>query len=224
MSVTKALPLLFTTVVLMMGVGCNRPIDERNALFDQNVEAQAEIDRLRAALDRAMFDLGSVNAENGQLQAQNDDLRLRLADVGSFTGGANQRATTGFEGVPDVEVERTDTQIAIRVPGDVLFSSGQAELKGSAQQTLDELAGILQSQYPHNAIRVEGYTDQDPIRRSSWVDNLDLSMQRAAAVHRYLQTRGLDDDRMYAAGFGATRLRDTKEHSRRVEIVVVLRE
>lgn len=223
MSVTKSLPMLLLSAVVLLGVGCQRPVDERNALMDQNREAQSEIDRLRAALDRSMLDIGSVNAENGRLQAENDDLRRRLADAGN-AGVANRGASTGFEGIPDVEVERTDTQIAVRVPGDVLFASGQAELKGSSLATLDELAGILQSQYPSNTIRIEGYTDQDPIRRSGWADNLELSLQRAAAVHRHLATRGLSDERMYAAGFGETRLRNSKEQSRRVEIVVVLRE
>jgi len=208
---------------MLLSVGCQRPVDERNALFDQNREAQSEIDRLRAALDRAMVDMGTVNAENSRLQNENGNLRSQLATAGN-SGGANQGASTGFEGVPDVEVERTATQIAVRVPGDVLFASGQAELKGSAQRTLDELAGIIQSQYPRNTIRIEGYTDQDPIRRSSWADNLELSLQRAAAVHRYLGTRGIDDEYMYAAGFGATRLRASKSQSRRVEIVVVLQE
>lgn len=224
MSVTKSLPMLLLSAVVLLGVGCQRPVDERNALMDQNREAQSEIDRLRAALDRSMLDIGSVNAENGRLQAENDDLRRRLADAGNASGVANRAASTGFEGIPDVEVERTDTQIAVRVPGDVLFASGQAELKGSSLATLDELAGILQSQYPSNTIRIEGYTDQDPIRRSGWADNLELSLQRAAAVHRHLATRGLNAERMYAAGFGETRLRNSKEQSRRVEIVVVLRE
>lgn len=224
MSVTPKLPLFLLSAVMLLSVGCQRPVDERNALFDQNREAQSEIDRLRAALDRAMVDMGSVNAENARLQNENANLRSQLATAGNSGGGANQGASTGFEGVPDVEIERTATQIAVRVPGDVLFASGQAELKGSAQQTLNELAGIIQSQYPNNTIRIEGYTDQDPIRRSGWADNLELSLQRAAAVHRYLGSRGINAEQMYAAGFGATRLRASKPQSRRVEIVVVLQE
>lgn len=223
MSVTPKLPLFLLSAVMLLSVGCQRPVDERNALFDQNREAQSEIDRLRAALDRAMVDMGTVSAENTRLQNENATLRNQLATAGNL-GGANQGASTGFEGVPDVEVERTATQIAVRVPGDVLFASGQAELKGSALATLDELAGILQSQYPNNTIRIEGYTDQDPIRRSGWADNLELSLQRAASVHRHLATRGLSAERMYAAGFGSARLRDSKPQSRRVEIVVVLQE
>lgn len=223
MSVTRTLPLFLLSAMVVLATGCQRPVDERNALFDQNREAQAEIDRLRMAQDRMLIDYSAVQDENGRLRAENESLRARAAS-GLVDGGANRGASTGFEGVPDVEVVRTPTQIAVRVPGDVLFASGAADLKQSAQRTLAEIADILTAQYPNNTLRIEGYTDQDPIRRSGWADNLELSLQRAAAVHRYLQTQGISDDRMYAAGFGATRLRDSKPQSRRVEIVVVLHE
>ncbi|MEM9416057.1 MAG: OmpA family protein [Planctomycetota bacterium] len=222
MSVIRTLPLFVLLSVVVVATGCQRPLEERNALYSQNVEAQAEIDRLRMANDRLTIDHSALMAENNQLRTENSRL---LAQQGQGNGGgANQRASTGFEDVPDVEIERTATQIAVRVPGDVLFASGEVELKASAQRTLNEIADILEVQYPNNTLRIEGYTDSDPIVRSGWDDNLELSLQRAASVHRYLAQRGISDERMYAAGFGATRLRANKPASRRVEIVVVLQE
>ncbi|MCG8508124.1 MAG: OmpA family protein, partial [Rhodospirillales bacterium] len=131
---------------------------------------------------------------------------------------------SGFDAIEGVETIRSAGAITVRVPGDVLFASGKVDLKSSARQTLSRIASVIQSEYPGNMVRVEGYTDTDPIRRSNWKDNLELSLQRAAAVHRYLQSQGISADRMYAAGYGETQPLGTKAQSRRVEVVVVLQE
>ncbi len=112
--------------------------------------------------------------------------------------------------------------ISVSVPGDLLFAPGKVELSSGSKQTLAEIAAIIQAEYPGRRVRVEGYTDTDPIRKSSWQDNLQLSMERSAAVYRYLDERGIEPELMYAAGFGSQKSRETKEMSRRVEIVVLL--
>ncbi|XAL99266.1 OmpA family protein [Phycisphaeraceae bacterium D3-23] len=226
MSVTRTLPLFLLLSVVIFATGCQRPLEERNALFDQNVEAQDEIDRLRLANDRLEMDYSALMADNNNLRNENSRLLAQQGQNtgGGVEGGANQGASTGFEDVPNVQIERTEMQIAVRVPGDVLFASGEAELKASSQRTLNEIADILEAQYPNNTLRIEGYTDSDPIVRSGWADNLELSLERAASVHRYLAQRGISDERMYAAGFGDARPRANKPASRRVEIVVVLQE
>jgi flagellar motor protein MotB len=94
-------------------------------------------------------------------------------------------------------------------------------LRAAALKTLDEIAGVLKREYAGHVIRIEGYTDSDPIRRSKWKDNLELSLQRAAAVHRHLSSKGVPEENMYAAGFGAKKPQATKAKSRRVEIVVI---
>jgi chemotaxis protein MotB len=220
-----ARPLLQRPLVLLLvligltSVGCQRSIDERNALMDQNREAQAEINRLRLANDALMADLAAANAEIQRLLAENTRLRSQSTPAPSTNQGS-----TGFENIKDVESERVGNTVTVRVASDILFSSGKIDLKSSAKQTLNEVSGVLSSKYGGKTIRVEGYTDTDPIKKSGWKDNLELSLQRAAAVHRYLQSRGIDSERMYAAGFGEAKQRGSKAASRRVEIVVVLGE
>jgi len=220
-----ARPLLQRPLVLLLvligltSVGCQRSIDERNALMDQNREAQAEINRLRLANDALMADLAAANAEIQRLMAENTRLRSQSTPPPSTNQGS-----TGFENIKDVESERVGNTVTVRVASDILFSSGKIDLKSSAKQTLNEVSGVLSSKYGGKTIRVEGYTDTDPIKKSGWKDNLELSLQRAAAVHRYLQSRGVDAERMYAAGFGEAKQRGSKAASRRVEIVVVLSE
>jgi len=131
--------------------------------------------------------------------------------------------TTGFENVGGgVEVSQSAGKITLNVPGDLLFSSGKVTLTDASKNTLSSIASVINSDYAGRRIRVEGYTDTDPITKSKWADNLQLSMERAAAVYRHLESKDVAAELMYASGFGAQSAKETKKLSRRVEIVVLL--
>ncbi|MEM7680545.1 MAG: OmpA family protein [Planctomycetota bacterium] len=203
--IRTVLALLCLVSLGATSTGCvDKRLAEERANYDtQNRELQDELLRARTALD--------------QLRAENDRLALQLANRAPvMPEDSNQ-----FAGIDDIEVIQGDGQVTVRLPGDVLFASGKVELRQSAKTTLSQVANVIRREYPGQTVRVEGYTDTDPIRRSGWKDNLELSLQRAAAVHRFLESEGLDANQMYAAGFGQARARGSKEKSRRVEIVVV---
>jgi len=200
----------------MLG-GCqNRLKQERDALWEQNQELQGDLERRNAEMQNIQSQLAGYAADVNRLQGELDASRSGLEP----TIGAN----TGFSSIPGIETQVGFGTITVRVPGDVLFASGQAVLKSTSKQTLDQIASVIRSDYPNKTVRIEGYTDTDPIRKSKWTDNLDLSLQRAAAVHRYLKQQGIDPEQMYAAGFGEHHPAESKARSRRVEIVVVMNE
>jgi len=208
---TRMMMLCLLAVIGFMSLtGCqNRLKAERDALYIQNQELQDELDLARAAL--------GGGGDQSALLAEIDRLRSQM-------GSQPVTGATGFDNIAGVEAYATGGTVTVRVPGDILFASGKVSLKGSAKGTLNQIAGVIKSDYPGNTIRVEGYTDTDPIRKSKWKDNLELSLQRAAAVHRHLQSQGVTAENMYAAGFGEARTQGSKAKSRRVEIVVVLQE
>jgi len=191
--------------------------EERNALFAQNQELQERLNMCNAALDSAQSEAERLSNENARVNAQ---LQQALAQPPVMAPAPV--AVNPFGGIEGVETIRDRGQITVRVPGDVLFASGKVDLKTDALRTLDRIAQVIQREYRDNAIRVVGFTDTDPISKSKWKDNLELSLQRAASVHRHLQSRGVSPERLEAAGAGEWHPRDTKAHSRRVEIVVVL--
>ncbi len=202
----SVLALVLASVALMT-VGCGpekrRLRDERDALFSQNLEAQQTIEDLRRSID-------ALNTENATLRSD-------------LAGGAPVLDTTGFEDVGGgVEVFQSAGKITLNVPGDLLFSSGKVTLTQASKKTLSQIASIINSDYAGRRVRVEGYTDTDPITKSKWADNLQLSMERAAAVYRHLESQEVAAELMYASGFGAQNPKETKKLSRRVEIVVLL--
>lgn len=176
-------------------------------------QALLENSELRNALDRARNEQNRLASENQRLAG---DLESAMAQPAS-----NQADPQGFQGLAGVDVERRGNDVVVNVAGDVLFDPGKATLKNEAQRTLDQIARDIRSNYGSAMIRIEGYTDPDPIRKSQWESNEHLSAARALAVEKYLVGKGLDNDRIYSAAFGPSYQKDSKARSRRVEIVLL---
>jgi flagellar motor protein MotB len=199
---------LAAVVVMGSQVGCQskRLSDERNELYTQNQELQDELNRTRSALDASMAQRTAQPAP---------------AYAPAPAPAPMAASNSGFGDIAGVEVEQGFGSIRVKVPGDVLFASGQATVTQGSRATLNQVVAVIQRQYPNNRIVVEGHTDTDPIRRSRWASNQQLSEARAAAVADYLASQGISRSRIQTVGFGSTQPRDTKARSRRVEIVVL---
>jgi chemotaxis protein MotB len=115
----------------------------------------------------------------------------------------------------DETVHSLETEIGVRATVDnegvrlalvdnVLFDFGSAEINPSGYPLLDKLADVAnRSDFP---IRVEGHTDNVPIRTKRFPSNWDLSVARAVNVVRYLIEEGeLDPRRLSAVGYGESR-------------------
>jgi chemotaxis protein MotB len=121
--------------------------------------------------------------------------------------------------------------LAIRVlTDDLLFDSGQAVLKPSAEPLLATVASFVRdtSRVP-NQIRVEGNTDNVPISNAAFRSNWELSAGRATAVLQSLLEHGLAPARLSAVAYGEQRPLVTnrtahgRSVNRRVELVVLRR-
>ncbi len=190
---------------------------QTNAAFQSSEAARAQYASNQQAYQSQH---ASLSAEVQQLRQSNAQLQAELR-AKSTQQDPVIRVNSSFSTIEGVEqIQRADG-IGVRIPGDVLFNPGKVTLKSTAKRTLDRIATVLKREYGAQTIRIEGYTDTDPIKKSPWKDNLELSLQRSAAVCRYLQSRGLNAKQMYAAGFGPHAPQSTKAKSRRVEIVVV---
>jgi chemotaxis protein MotB len=136
------------------------------------------------------------------------------------TGSLPLASIQGASVVPDGDVVR------IRIDSAQLFASGRADLKPDVGPTLDRIAQTLQSSYAGRRIGIEGHTDSDPITKSKWKSNYELSEARAQAVGRALQSRGIADRQFFVTGYGPDRplapndSKGSKSQNRRVEIVV----
>jgi chemotaxis protein MotB len=124
-----------------------------------------------------------------------------------------------------VTVRRENMWLEIEINTDILFPSGAGDFTPAAEPVLDKLAEVLKP-FP-NPIRVEGHTDNRPIRTAAFPSNWELSAARAASVvHEFTKT-GIDPLRLEIVGFGEFHPRQPNESpegrnaNRRVAILVL---
>jgi chemotaxis protein MotB len=113
--------------------------------------------------------------------------------------------------------------LEIEINTDILFPSGAGEFAPTAEPVLDKLAEVLKP-FP-NPIRVEGHTDDRPIRTAAFPSNWELSAARAASVVHQFTRQGIDPLRLEIVGFGEFHPRqpnDTNEGRNANRRVVVL--
>ncbi|WP_369601762.1 flagellar motor protein MotD [Hahella sp. SMD15-11] len=122
-----------------------------------------------------------------------------------------------------ISLNESDDWLEITLQNKVLFGSGDAIPRDEAFPLIDRVAAILKP-YP-NAILVEGFTDNQPIRSRFYPSNWELSAARAAAVVRLLVLDGIDPQRLAAVGYGEQHpvaRNDTPEGRQRNRRVVLL--
>jgi chemotaxis protein MotB len=126
-----------------------------------------------------------------------------------------------------VTVRRENMWLEIEINADILFASGAGEFTPTAEPVLDKLAEVLKP-FP-NPIRVEGHTDDRPIRTSEFPSNWELSAARAASVVHQFTRQGVDPLRLEIVGFGEFHPRQPNEtaegrNANRRVVVLVLEE
>jgi flagellar motor protein MotB len=94
----------------------------------------------------------------------------------------------------------------IGISGSVLFSLNSDQLQPEGRQLLKSLAGPLAVYLSarDELLMVSGFTDDRPVRDSNrqFVDNWELSAQRALTVTRALIDEGIPSSSTFAAAFG----------------------
>ncbi len=210
----------------LLAGGCQSAMyDENVALHNQARELQDDKNSLQGELANrpSEAELASLEMENRAKAQRIADLEQQLADrlAAPDAGGF---VIPGIDGV-GVTLNNDATEMTMRVPGDLLFASGSAEVNKSASATLGRIADIIRSDYAGQTIRVEGHTDNDPIKRSKskYDSNRDLSLKRAYAVTKDLEGSGVPAHTIETVGHGEHQsLGRGKKEDRRVEIIVVL--
>ena len=123
------------------------------------------------------------------------------------------------------ELSRDVRGLIVSLPERATFGSASAEVTPEARDLLARLSLSL-APLP-NMVRIEGHTDDRPIRTARFGSNWELSIARAAAVVQLLiEEEDFQPERLSAAGYGEFHPRvpnDTPENrarNRRIDLVV----
>jgi len=124
-----------------------------------------------------------------------------------------------------VTVRRQRQWVEVEIRTDILFASGDAHVAPKARPILTQVATIMRGLA--NPLRVEGHTDNVPIRTAAYPSNWELSAARAASVVHLFMNLGVEPQRMEISGFGEYRPRAEnttaagRDQNRRVLIIVL---
>lgn len=162
--------------------------EQAAALAAQKEEAE----RARA---QAAEQAAALEAQRNQLSAEKETLAADRERVQKERDALQQRLSGALEGIATTRT--TARGIVVSLPG-ILFDTGRATLKPSAQVGLAKMAGVL-SVFPDMNLRVEGYTDSTGTDKI----NRQLSTKRAASVAAFLQKQGIAATRIVTEGYGS---------------------
>lgn len=99
-----------------------------------------------------------------------------------------------------VAVFQDGEKITIRVDGQSLFESGEAQLSWEAEFIFERLIEIFKK-HPDYSINIKGHTDNIPINTIRYPSNWELSAIRATTALRYFLEAGIAPERMTATGY-----------------------
>lgn len=127
-----------------------------------------------------------------------------------------------------ITTEKTERGLLIRFDDAYLFDSGSASLKPHAKEKLDKVGAAIGKKFILHYMRIEGHTDNIPLKSSLYPSNWELSAARASTLIRYYINRfDFLPSLFTAVGFAETRpLVDNKTEknrakNRRVEILIL---
>jgi chemotaxis protein MotB len=122
----------------------------------------------------------------------------------------NESSTEGVLGDIEIKIDQRGLVIEIMDTDKTsMFTSGQAVILPEAGRKLDEIAKILHK--VSNPIDIEGHTDGNPFKsaRKDKYDNWNLSMDRANAARRALESSGFTRAQIArVVGYADQRLKD----------------
>lgn len=125
-----------------------------------------------------------------------------------------------------VAIHRDARGLVVSLPQEAAFATASTEVSDEARELIGRVAAAVAP--TANALRIEGHTDNVPIRTARYSSNWELSTARASAVVAFLvESAKFDPARLSAAGYGEFHpqvANDTPEHrarNRRIDVVIL---
>lgn len=193
----------------------NAELANRLRALGEEVEGlESERGTLRSSLEETQRALEELRARERQQEARLATFRQMLERFRSMIDSGRLR----------VRIVRN--RMLIELSDNILFDSGDDELKPEGREALTQIAQVL-STIRDREFQVIGHTDNIPIRSRRFASNWELSAARAVNVARFLIAQGMSADRLSAAGYADTQpvasnaTPEGRAQNRRIEIVLM---
>jgi len=186
--------------------------------------------QLETQLGDISKNMSATKDELEKLRAQKAEADKRMAAIEDIQKQFAKMIDTG-----QLRVTARHGELVLSLPSEVLFPSGSAELSKTGEYAVVEVGAVLKK-FPDRRFLVVGHTDNQDIAKpkpgataptTAFVDNWQLSTERALTVTRVLVTAGMDPKAVIAAGVGdhdpvaSNATPDGRAKNRRIEIALL---
>jgi chemotaxis protein MotB len=200
---------LLTGLIFVTGfTGCStlRKAKQADALEEENAQLKATIE-----------DLQKVKVTKETKVSELEEAKLALER-------SLQKEISEYK----AKLKMTERGLVISFLAEIFFDSGKDVVRTDAKPVLQKVAAVLKDKVADSYVAIEGHTDNQPIRHSTWKSNWELSSHRALAVlHYFIDSCGIVPTRLSAVGYGEFKPvaeNDTiqnRQKNRRVEIIIL---
>ena len=206
--------IIFLAIFIMSGCTCIQKAKRTDELEIENQNLRNQIAQLQKEKAKEIEHV--VKQKNKEL-SELEKAKLKL-----------EEALKKEIGDYKAKLEMTERGLVITFLSEVFFDSGKDMIREDGKESIRKVAKVLNRDVPDSSVAIEGHTDNQPIKHSSWKTNWELSSARALSVLHYLVDEcEVVPTRLSANGYGEFRpvaANDTKENmqkNRRVEIVIL---
>jgi chemotaxis protein MotB len=165
-------------------------------MSDLSVVSKQGAESIKKSLETLNEQTRYVNNINSQIRSK-DSLNLALV--------MNLKRSLSDINDQDVQVEVKKGVVYVSISDKLLFNTGKFDVNPQAETVLAKVAKVV-NDHTELDILVEGHTDNVPYMAAAsnpLKDNWDLSVLRATAISRMLQTKfGVNPTRLTAGGRG----------------------
>ena len=190
---------IFAATLMFVLTGCTNWEKKYESLNVEHQNLKGLYDNCRSNLDASANERSMLNQELQKSIKTIEQLQQEIEERNVSPGEAS-----GFGDDMDVKFDAAAGTITVTLQSQLLFSSGKAMLKKSTISELDHVYSVLQQRYSSMPVDIVGHTDTDPIKKSGWKDNWELSAERALSVLRYLENKGMRPDQIRAVAAGSS--------------------
>src|SRR5436190_22716355 len=214
---TGLLVALVATATALIAAGCTTTDAYTGEKKVNNASKGAGIGAIAGAV------IGAATGDNSKERRERALIgagvgALSGAGIGAYMDKQEAKLRAQLQGT-GVSVTRSGDDLILNMPGNITFKTASADLNSNFFKVLDSVSLVLK-EFDKTLIDVEGHTDSD----GSDEYNQQLSQNRANSVGSYLQSHGVNQQRVVALGAGETRpiapntTAAGKQQNRRVEL------
>jgi chemotaxis protein MotB len=218
-----------------------QPVGHRSAVQDRWLVSYADFITLMFAFFTVMYAVSTV--DDRKMTPAATSIQAAFSIATPSVPAAADVTTTAVDDLEEVrrrlsleltdaidskrlDITRDARGLVLSLPVEATFATGSADVQSDARVLLGRIATVLRPL--DNGVRIEGHTDDVPIRTARYGSNWELSTARASAVVAFLiESARFEPARLSAAGYAEFHPRvandsaDNRASNRRVDVVVL---